>query len=814
MDASALGEFEYRHLKSFGYLERSLGNYPSELLEASDGRLFGTTEGGGTHNAGTVFRLIRDGSDYTVLHTFSRNSGDGANLGRGWDPAPGLVEGEDGWLYGTTLAGGGIHNAGTVFKLNKDGAGHTVLHRFTSSGLDAIFPSTLILGSDDALYGSDGAVFKLNTDGTGFQVLHTFAFDEGVGSQSLVEGSDGALYGTCFAGGLTTAEFTAGMGTVFKLSKDGSAFRILHRFTGTAGDGRHPTAPLVKGPGGVLYGTTSAGGAHEDGTVFKFNPNGTAYTTVTSFSEPDGKMPWARLVAGIGEELYGTSLWGGAHEGGTVFKVTPEGVSVLHNFALSASTSMPNGLLHSRDGALYGSTVQGGTNAAGSIFKLNLEGGNFTVLHEFSAPRGGDAAYPTSALLEGRDGALYGMTMEAGPSRAMLYKLNRDGGDYSVVLSVSGARVEARPPVGPLVEGRQGELFGSTDLGGAHDAGTVFTVQKDGTGYRVLHSFPSTPGWGIRAPNVSGLVTDRDGVLYGTTAAGGVDGAGDIFKLDPHGSGYEVLHDFDAEDDEGFSPREALLLTSDGLLYGTTYSGGGTDGRGTVFRLSTNGTGYTVVHTFRNADPTGVSPTGSLVEGSDGALYGTTSVDASREIPATIFKLRKDGSGYAVLHRWSLDERSIEPWVSPGLVEGTDGQLYGITSDQKDPYQSAVFRLNKDGTGYTIVQKPQGGYSITGLVQGTDGALYGTTIGGGDLGLGTVFALRPRPVMHPPIPGPHSMTVRFGSMPRSIHQLQRAGVLDSTWQTLETLIVPQNGVAEFVDPEPPRFGAFYRTLTP
>jgi len=198
--APACGQFQYQRLKSFGFLEVSSGNYPSELIEASDGKLYGTTHGGGTNNAGTVFKLSRDGSGYTVLHTFSRTGSDGTNPGTGWDSSAGLVEGSDGMLYGTTLSGGGPNDAGTVFKLNKDGGGYTVLHRFTGPEGDGLEPSALMVGSDGALYGTTkawggingaGAVFKLLSDGTGFQVLHRFAFVEGTGYAPLVEGSDG-----------------------------------------------------------------------------------------------------------------------------------------------------------------------------------------------------------------------------------------------------------------------------------------------------------------------------------------------------------------------------------------------------------------------------------------------------------------------------------------------------------------------------------------------------------------------------------------------------------------------------------------------
>jgi uncharacterized repeat protein (TIGR03803 family) len=171
------------------------------------------------------------------------------------------------------------------------------------------------------------------------------------------------------------------------------------------------------------------------------------------------------------------------------------------------------------------------------------------------------------------------------------------------------------------------------------------------------------------------------------------------------------------------------------------------------------------------------------------------------------------------LHDWGVEKNPLESSGTAGLIEASDGRLYGTLVDTQ--YQGAVFSLNRDGTGYTVLHRfrfdsgySDPGYPTTDLLQGRDGSLYGTTARGGDLNLGTVFSLRPRPSMLPPIVSAGSQTIRFSSMPGSTHQLQRADAPDGGWQLLSTMTVPATGVAEFVDPTAPQAKAFYRTKAP
>jgi uncharacterized repeat protein (TIGR03803 family) len=299
---AALAQFQYQRLESFGTLEQT-GAHPNRLVEASDGALYGTTSDGGTNGAGTVFKLQRDGSGFTILHRFLEGYGNALAA---------LIEASDGALYGTTSEGG-TNFDGTVFKLQRDGSGYTVLHSFSQAGGDAAWPlAALVEGSDGALYGTTvgggtnacgtdgcGTVFKLNKDGSSYMVLRNFggdAFDGANPTAALVEGSDGMLYGTTRFGGITNgnAQFGGGNGTVFKLNKDGNGYVVLRNFIGGIGDGLHPSEDLLQGSDGALYGTTAYGGADGigSGTVFKLNKDGGGYAVLFSLS--GGADIWLR----------------------------------------------------------------------------------------------------------------------------------------------------------------------------------------------------------------------------------------------------------------------------------------------------------------------------------------------------------------------------------------------------------------------------------------------------------------------------------------------------------------------------------------
>jgi uncharacterized repeat protein (TIGR03803 family) len=353
-------------------LLRGFGSNPknpqARLLQAKDGRFYGTTEFGGTNGEnGTVFRITPNG-DFTAIFSFG-----GMNGSR---PVAGLIQGTDGHLYGTTAFGGTNGDQGTVFRITTNGV-FTSLHSF--GGTDGSSPQApLVQGTDGNLYGStafgggsadNGSFFRITTGGV---FTHLFALpSNGRSGKSpmggLVQGGDGNFYGTTALGGTGSDD-----GTVFRLTSSGG-FSSLFSFNGANGSG--PAAGLILGTDASLYGTTEFGGANNDnGTVFKITQAG-AFTLLHSFRGVDGNYPVAELEVGGDGNFYGTTsgdrAFGGTNTFGTIFRITPTGVlTTLNVFGGTNGASPVAALSYGSDGNFYGSTFEGGPGSGGTIFRI------------------------------------------------------------------------------------------------------------------------------------------------------------------------------------------------------------------------------------------------------------------------------------------------------------------------------------------------------------------------------------------------------------------------------------------------------------
>jgi uncharacterized repeat protein (TIGR03803 family) len=344
---------------------------------------------------------VQAGVVFTSLYSFT-GTNDGAT------PYAELVQGSDGYFYGTT-EGGGTNGLGTVFKIGANGE-LTSLYSFTGTNDGAYPEAGLVQGSDGSFYGttefggtsSAGTVFQISTNGA-FTSLCSFGATWGVGANpvaGLVQGSGGNFYGTTEEGG-------GGYGTVFKISTNG-VLTSLYDFISGGSDGVHPYAGLVQGSDGNFYGTTREGGTYGGyGTVFKISTNG-VLTTLHFFGHGDGVWPQAGLVLGSDGYFYGTTE--GAVGGyGTVFKISTNGV--LTTLRSIVGTQLKAELVQGSDGKFYGTTYGGGTSNAGTVFQISTNGA-FTSLYSFTG--GTDGAYPEAGLVQGSDGSFYGTTQNGG----------------------------------------------------------------------------------------------------------------------------------------------------------------------------------------------------------------------------------------------------------------------------------------------------------------------------------------------------------------------------------------------------------------
>jgi uncharacterized repeat protein (TIGR03803 family) len=360
--------------------------------------------------------------------------------------------------------------------------------------------------------------------GSDFQLLKQFTTAEGAHPFSEpVLGSDGALYGTTVTGNSSTDH-----DTIYKMNTDGTGFTVLMNFDSPT-TGGNCWGGLLLGSDGVLYGTTFTGGAGGTGTVFKVNEDGTDFTVLKDFdAATTGGRSYARLLE-VDKVLYGTAYLGGNSNAGTVFKLNMDGsdFAVLKHFDSLTTGGLPvGGLVLGPDGALYGMAYFGGDFAYGTIYRLEPRG-TFTVLKHLDQTTG---IYPQTRLLSGTDGALYGMAAGGGSYDAgTLFTIAPDGTGFTVLKNLSSS-ADGDTPLGGLTEGDGGKLYGTTLRGGRYDWGTVFEMNSDGSGFRVLKRLNYTVTGGAL---YAGLIRSN-GVLYGAASYGGDgDEFGTLFRLVP-----------------------------------------------------------------------------------------------------------------------------------------------------------------------------------------------------------------------------------------------------------------------------------------
>jgi uncharacterized repeat protein (TIGR03803 family) len=345
---------------------------------------------------------------------------------------------------------------------------------------------------------------------------------------------------------------------------------------------------------------------------------------------------WGPLVQGTDGNLYGEAYAGGPEAYGSVFKVTPDGaVSTVHNFVDKAGGNYPTGLALGLNGNLYGTTKQGGASGApcptpvagcGTIFELSAAGA-ISVLHNFTGP---DGMYPVGGLTLGPDGNFYGTTygtIQKGATGAIygsVFKITPSGTFTSLhTFDIS----DGEWPTSPLVLGADGRLYGTTSYGGADSAsGTVFAITTAGA-LTTLYSFDSSGGTGSGRPAVpaGALVQAADQNFYGVTTFGGEQCGGDngtIYYVSPGGHTFDELFDFGKVCDRYANPRSGLVLGSDGNFYG---SSGNSDGEGATLFEITPAADLTTLYTFGfEADPFGSGINGiNLMQDTNGTFYGT-----------------------------------------------------------------------------------------------------------------------------------------------------------------------------------------------
>lgn len=435
------------------------------------------------------------------------------------------------------------------------------------------------------------------------------------------------------------------------IASPAQTFSTVLVFDGT--DGADVPAALIQGIDGNFYGVTENAGNPHGGTVFMIAPSGKLTTLHDFCSETncaDGEYPTGALVQTVNGTLYGTTMYGGANDDGSVFEITPPGeFTTLYSFCSATNCSdgsVPNGIVLGATGNFYGTTYGGGTSGNGTIFEIT-PAGKLTTLYSFCAAGNPcqDGANPESRLAEASNGKFYGTTWSGGTGPyepgggGVVFEITAAGKFTTLYSFCSQVNcVDGSNPIAGLVQARNGNLYGTTYFGGSNcvnggGCGTVYEITPAGN-LSTLYNFCSQTNCSDGLFPVAGLVQAADGNFYGTANQGGLDtnqcldgtaSCGTIFKITPEGT-LTALYSFCSQTGcaDGANPKATLLQATDGTFYGSTFLAGdatcpGGVGCGTIFSLSVG------LGPFVQANP-GFGKVGQVVNILGNDLTGTSRV--------------------------------------------------------------------------------------------------------------------------------------------------------------------------------------------
>jgi uncharacterized repeat protein (TIGR03803 family) len=688
----------------------------ASLVEDNSGNLFGTTYGGGAYGDGTVFEVAAGSNSLTTLVSFNNTNGS--------TPLAGLVRDSAGNLFGTT-SGGGAYGYGTVFEIAAGTNTLTILVSFNNSNGGGPH-ARLVRDSSGNLFGTTvgggangyGTVFKVAAGTNALTTLVSFNNANGANPWAgLVEDSNGNLFGTTQTGGVN------GKGTVFELAAGTNALTTLISFNGANGVG--VDSGLVMDGNGNLFGTTMGGGADNDGTMFKVTSETNTLTTLVSFyGGNSGSGPRGGLIEDANGNLFGTTVSGGYFGYGTVYEV-PAGTGTpitLVSFGEDMNGYIPYcRLIMDSSGNLFGTTHAGGAYGGGTVFEVAAGTNTLTTLASFNQNTGGDGPY--AGLVMDSNGNLFGTAEGGGPGgHGTVFEVA--AGTNTITTLVNFNYANGSGPYGGLVEDSSGNLFGTTETGGPSGRGTVFKIAAGTNSLTTLFAFDG----GANGGNPYGtLIEDTSGNLFGTTENGGAYSHGTVFKV---ATGTNVLSTLTSLTSIDGNPYGGLVEDASGNLFGTADISGVTDG-GTVFKVAAGTNTLTTLYTFSSANNDGLYD--SLIEDSGGNLFGTTRGGAFGygsvfEMTSATFTIQAtDAMGSSASQSYHLTIDATPSITTTTLPDGNVNQPYNqsiVATGGTDPI---TWTVSAGSLPPGLILNSQTG-AVTGTPSTTSGSPFSFTV--------------------------------------------------------------------------------------
>lgn len=691
-----------------------------DMADGNDGFFYGSTTGNGYGDAGSVFKIKPDGTGYTILRKFTR-ANDGGSIR--WSP----VIAADGYLYGI-CEDGGQNNNGTIWKLAKDGSSFSLLKTFNlSTEATKGFYGSLVMGADGRLYGTidggNGYIIRINTNGSGFTKLVSFTNNSGSYKGSaprapMLLAGDGNFYGVCSGGGsgkgvafmynpatnvytllksftdndgaypsTTPVEAAGGYiiggcpnygtlngGTIWKLKKDGSVFTVLQQLDLSV-TGNRPGKRLYIHTDGFVYGTMGGYGPLNTGSFFKIAQDGTGFTVLRSnFS--GGEQAWTLIYKELDNKFYIIFNYGGNASSGLLASVNPDGSDYKHIYVFGyesegvAPVGIPRvaaNVNSSQYGNAFGVTGSSGLYGDGNLFSYKTAFTNQrpSILHNFNPDADGYSPAGRSSPLLGSDGFIYGVLGYGGPvtgNSGTAYRINPDDTSSFTIIKTFGNYGSSPTGCtipGVIMEAADGYLYGNTTQSGDNNRGTIFKMQKDGSNYSNIYQFGGSSTLLTGGSFIQDPVTLK---LIGTGSLSNNDGV--IFSISTDGTVLSIIKTFPAASGatDGLNPSGLLKLQND-TLYGT--AGAGPSNFGLIYKIHKNGTGFSVIKSFINTE--GGTPYGNLQISDDGYIYGTCGGTQASSSGPNIYKIKKDGTGFTILKSFGTDNNNIEG-NAPGPV--------------------------------------------------------------------------------------------------------------------------------------------------
>lgn len=602
-------EYDYQlnsYKTLYEFVGGALGKNPlGNLMQASNGKLYGMTSAGGTSGVGILFEFDLSTNIMTKKVDF--------NISNGSTPYGTLLEASNGKIYGMTSVGGSA-GRGVLFEYDFSNNIYTKKIDFAIANGDRPFGS-LIEATNGKLYGvtRDGGTLYIGTlfeytisTNTLVRLVEFVGGSTGAGPyEGPIQAANGKLYGLTMLGGTTN------QGVLYEYDILTSTLTKKLDFVGTS-NGRGPRGGLVETTNGILYGMTHQGGVYGDGLIFQYDYNSNVYTKKMDFNgSQNGSDPLGTLIKISNSKLLGMAHRGGSDANGVLFEYdfTTNSYGKLIDFGEKLNTLNPSGsLTYADNGMLYGLTFNGGEINAGTLYEVDPIQDNVSI--KFESLNAVSGFYPVGDLISA-NGSLYGLSLKGGNTNLMsLFK-------YDYWLDTM-QMIHSFGTVSSLAF-RKYSLF-------LHSNGKIYGIGKRvNSQIQVLFEFDPTTNAYIelkmfQTTRSSCFLTEgQGGIIYGVNSESESTNNGYLFKLDPVTTIFTTIHNFSGLD--GNTPVGELVAVSNGNLYGMT-TFGGANNKGVIFRYNSNLNAFSKVLDLK--DSSGTFPEDGLAELKSGKLYGAT----------------------------------------------------------------------------------------------------------------------------------------------------------------------------------------------